>query len=83
MRNGFLAALAALATLSSQMSAAYVRPTLVRTVVSQGTLEGESLGNVLVFRDIPYAAAPVGNLRFQPPQPPKSWTGVRDRKSVV
>src|SRR5438105_1312474 len=77
MRSGFLAVLAALATLSSQTSVAYVRPTLVRAVTSQGTLEGESLGNVMVFRGIPYAAPPIGNLRFQPPQPPKSWTGVR------
>jgi para-nitrobenzyl esterase len=77
MRSGFLAVLAVLATLFSQVSAAYVRPTLVRAVISQGTLEGESLGNVRAFRDIPYAAPPVGNLRFQPPQPPKSWTGVR------
>jgi len=77
VRSGFLAVLAALATLSSQTSVAYARPNLVRAVTPQGTLEGESLGNVMVFRGIPYAVPPIGNLRFQPPQPPKSWTGVR------
>ena len=77
MRSSYLAMLVALATLSSQMSVAYVKPILVRVGVAQGTLEGESLGNVMAFRDIPYAAPPVGNLRFQPPQPPQSWTGVR------
>jgi para-nitrobenzyl esterase len=31
-----------------------------------------------VFRGIPYAAAPVGKLRFEGPTPVEPWTGIRD-----
>ncbi len=52
-------------------------PVLVRAQTAQGTVEGEALGGVLAFRGIPYAAPPLGELRFRPPQPPRAWTGVR------
>ncbi|MEM9181852.1 MAG: carboxylesterase family protein [Pseudomonadota bacterium] len=42
-------------------------------------LRGEALANgVLAFRGIPFAAAPVGALRWQPPQPHVSRSGVQD-----
>ncbi|XP_066283768.1 fatty acyl-CoA hydrolase precursor, medium chain-like [Branchiostoma lanceolatum] len=31
-----------------------------------------------VFKGIPYAAPPVGDLRFRPPADPRPWSGVRD-----
>ncbi|MCA9687007.1 MAG: carboxylesterase family protein, partial [Myxococcales bacterium] len=49
--------------------------------VVQGSLRGRREGAVEVFRGIPYAAAPVSNLRFRPPQPPSSWEGIRDATS--
>jgi para-nitrobenzyl esterase len=33
---------------------------------------------VLAFRGIPYAAPPLGPLRFAAPRPPRPWAGVRD-----
>lgn len=46
--------------------------------LSAGKLRGKSLGPVTVFCGVPYAAAPVGTLRFSPPEPHPGWQGLRD-----
>ena len=45
-----------------------------------GRIEGreEPEHGIQVFRGIPYARPPVGELRFQSPQPAEPWAGVRD-----
>src|SRR4051812_10040783 len=50
-----------------------------RVTIDTGTLEGavDSSTGVSVFRGIPYAAPPVGALRWRPPQAAASWNGVR------
>lgn len=48
-----------------------------RANTQAGPIEGRSLGAVDAFLGIPYAAAPVGDLRWRPPQPVPQWNGVR------
>ncbi len=43
-----------------------------------GAVKGMVQGDVAVFKGIPFAAPPVGPLRWKPPQPAAAWTGVRD-----
>ncbi|HEX2745934.1 MAG TPA: carboxylesterase family protein [Streptosporangiaceae bacterium] len=45
---------------------------------ANGTVRGTSSGPVNEFLGIPYAAPPVGALRWQSPQPAANWSGVRD-----
>jgi para-nitrobenzyl esterase len=46
--------------------------------IAQGALAGTSEDGVAVFKGIPFAAPPVGDLRWRAPQPAASWTGTRD-----
>lgn len=64
---------------SSQPFAVSIKGTVAQT--QSGAVQGVVGGNELVFRGIPYAAPPVGNLRWKPPQPAVSWSGVRDASS--
>jgi para-nitrobenzyl esterase len=45
---------------------------------ANGEVRGLASGAVAEFLGVPYAAPPVGALRWQPPQPAASWSGVRD-----
>jgi len=45
--------------------------------VAQGTLRGTVEGGLSVYRGIPFAAPPLGALRWRAPQPAAAWTGVR------
>lgn len=51
-------------------------PTVVR--LPSGVARGVDLGEVRVWRGLPYAAAPVGERRFRAPGPPEPWAGERD-----
>lgn len=56
-------------------------PLQIRT--DKGDLEGKLSddGSVRAFLGIPYAAPPMGPLRWKPPQPAEAWTGVRTAQS--
>lgn len=41
-----------------------------------GTVSGYKSGELSIFKGIPFAAPPVGDLRWKAPQPVKNWTGV-------
>ncbi|WP_313513120.1 carboxylesterase family protein [Pseudomonas sp.] len=50
---------------------------MITITTSCGQIEGASEGLLAVFRGIPYAAPPVGELRWRPPKPMPPWLGVR------
>ena len=62
-------------TLGGQAAASGSGPVVGTT---NGPVRGLANGAVDEFLGIPYAAPPVGALRWQPPQPAASWSGVRD-----
>ncbi len=45
---------------------------------SLGAIRGTCEDGVEVFRGLPYARPPEGDLRFRPPEPVEEWTGVLD-----
>ncbi len=71
-RDAFLAASLLLLTCSCL-------PAAVRVKTANGVVEGTvaSPSGVRMFKGIPFAEPPQGDLRWKPPVPVKNWTGVR------
>ncbi|HYM49840.1 MAG TPA: carboxylesterase family protein [Candidatus Limnocylindrales bacterium] len=53
----------------------------VVVATAQGRLRGRMDRGVASFKGVPYAAPPFGRHRFGPPQPAKSWSGVREAQA--
>jgi carboxylesterase type B len=60
------------------------RPLGDRLVVDtdKGAVRGHTADGVIKFLGIPYAAPPVGNLRWKPPAPAHHWKGIRNATKV-
>ncbi|WP_339932169.1 carboxylesterase family protein [uncultured Brevundimonas sp.] len=74
-----LVAAVSLSMASSEPSPAAVNP-VVR--IAQGALAGRTEAGITAFKGIPYAAPPVGPLRWRAPQPAAGWPGTRDAATV-
>ncbi|WP_305095167.1 carboxylesterase/lipase family protein [Prescottella sp. R16] len=54
------------------------RPGTVVADTTYGPVRGHGDGAVVAWKGIPYAAPPVGDLRFRSPRPPEPWSDVLD-----
>ena len=79
MKISLIGALALSLLATSALSAAEA-PAKVK--IDSGVLAGVADSGVVTFRGIPFAAPPVGALRWAPPQHPAAWTGERDASKV-
>jgi len=53
-------------------------PSLTTTVeVTGGTIEGVEQDGIFIYKGIPFAAPPMGDLRWKAPAPVQAWTGIK------
>ncbi len=72
---GILRCAAAYAALIFLVSCAAAAAAPVR--VDGGLVQGETVDGIAVYKGIPFAAPPVGELRWRPPQPVVPWEGIK------
>ena len=77
----FSAGSLAAASSASPPAPAAVTPQNLTVTTGAGQVEGRTTGTVDQWLGIPYAQPPAGALRWAPPQPAASWTGVRSALS--
>ena len=77
-RNFFAIALACLAFGAARPASADA-PVLIH--LPSGDIIGRQTGSIEVFKNVPFAAPPIGPLRWRPPQPTVAWSAPRDASS--
>jgi len=63
---------------ASPTAGAVQRAAVILRETEDGRVAGTADGSVVAFKNVPFAAPPVGPLRWRPPQRAAHWTGVRD-----
>src|SRR5262245_60923623 len=75
-------AIALAATLFGMLAtASHAQPNVPSATVTGGKIRGVLEDNQAVFLGIPFAAPPLGQLRWREPQPVAAWTGTRDARA--
>jgi para-nitrobenzyl esterase len=74
---GFLAVLVMLVPLALIPLKSYGWSPALQVKIDTGSIEGKASGPIRSFLGIPYAAPPVGELRWKPPAPAARWSRVR------
>src|SRR5580704_14161944 len=74
----FFAVLLAAAAIDGAVSAQSTPAKAPVVRIDSGQVRGVEADGVISFKGIPYAAPPVGKLRWREPQPAQHWAGVRD-----
>lgn len=85
MRKRWIASMAAASVFAAAVAGVMLTsssPDSNVVTTAQGDLVGIVKDDAEWFSGVPFAAPPVGELRWQPPQEPVAWSGVRDARKV-
>ena len=75
--------LSIVAALLAAVFVPYVNAEISEADVTGGRVAGVSADGVVSFKGVPFAAPPVGPLRWRSPQPVKPWIGVKQASSFA
>ena len=77
----YLSSLASIVILSAVVGSA--RAAIESADVTGGRLKGEVTNGIASFKGVPFAAPPVGALRWRAPQPVVEWSGTRNANTLA